>query len=217
MKIRKKQDFLVTLQETIVSCERVFETAATEEEVQTFLADHPFLLFEGALIGNWFLKSNHVISKLKLGSEYVTDFAVCACTQTGFHWQFIEIERPDIKLFNKQGDPTKELTHAIGQVQQWRRWVNDNSEYCKNIFAKHIKKEHFSITAAIGKAPKAWHRTDDLVTKIIIGRKASLTTENVDRLHQMNVDMKGAVEVMTFDRLLDRARNILASPKKIWI
>lgn len=206
----KESEFLAALKEEIVAFESVLETAATEEDLQIFLADHPSLL-SGGIYPDFF----HVIPKLKLGSEYVTDFAACTCRQTGFHWKLIEIERPDLKLFNKRGDPTKELTHAIGQVQQWRRWINDNSEYCRSNFVRHIRKEHFRVTMTIGRAPKAWHRLDDIATKVIIGRKATLTPDNLDRLYQINVDMRGAVEVMTFDRLLDQARENLESFGKL--
>lgn len=187
------------LLERFISCledfEHLLREATVEEEVQLFLNAHQFLL----TTGNPF-DSSFVVPKLRLGVEYVTDFAVCDLDQRGYHWELIELERPDARLFTKSGDPTKELTHAIGQVQRWRRWVSDNSEYCRNLFHKSLDLSFFHIEGR-----KEWHRLDDLRTSVIIGRKEALTDQTRDTLHQMNVDFRGTTEIMTYDKLLDRA------------
>ncbi len=172
----------------------------TEEELQRVLTKHPQLL-TSVLHG-----ADGIIPKLRLGAEYVTDFVAWSERQTGVYWQFIEIEPSHFKLFNKAGDPTKELTHAVGQVQSWRRWASDNRSYCQSILKNVFKDIHPEFPD--------WYldrefRIDDLKCTVIIGRKDTLSTDNLDRLHQMNVDTNGRIEVMTYDRIVDTTRRSL--------
>lgn len=46
------------------------------------------------------------------------------------------------------------------------------------------------------------HRPHMTVCKAIIGRKDSLTRKTENLLEQMNVDYRGAIEIMTYDRFL---------------
>ena len=38
----------------------------------------------------------------------------------------VELESHNAKSFTKKGDYTKELTHAIKQIIDWRSWISDN-------------------------------------------------------------------------------------------
>lgn len=95
----------------------------SEEEVLQYLDENRFLLVAGLtgimpsiLCSRFETFSFFVIPKLRLGSEYVVDFAIGRLTQMGYWWTLVELERPGYKLFTLKGNQTKELTHAIRQV-----------------------------------------------------------------------------------------------------
>ncbi len=87
-------------------------TPENEQVLQTFLQQHPHLLCP-TQVRMW--------PKLPLGPT-VTDFVFRDANQ---QYLLVEIEHSDRKLFRQDGQPTA-LTHAQGQVLDWRRYIEDN-------------------------------------------------------------------------------------------
>ena len=96
--------------------ERVLDGATGEGELQKYLEEHPPMLIQplGGGHGRW------VMSQKRLGSEFVTDFIIGERSSQGFEWTAVELESPTALLFNKNGDPSPVLRHAIRQVTDWR-------------------------------------------------------------------------------------------------
>lgn len=149
-----------------------------EEELHQYISKYALLMFN----------RSEVYSKLKLGSDYVTDFATCLIRNTGNEWVLIEIELGSDLLFTKSGNPTSKLTHSISQIILWREWILENRHYIVNTMPN------------IGN-PKC---------RVIIGRRHSLSEKNKKMLRQMNDDYNGKIEIVTFDYLID---NLKRHPK----
>jgi len=49
-------------------------------------------------------------------SEHVADFVIGEKHSFGFEWQAVELENPLRPMFNKNGDPSQYLNHAIHQI-----------------------------------------------------------------------------------------------------
>ncbi len=58
------------------------------------------------------------------GGKFVLDFAV---QRSDEEWEFVEIEAPGRAIYQKTGEePSAHLTHAITQVEDWLRFVDNN-------------------------------------------------------------------------------------------
>ncbi len=99
--------------------------ATTERDLQAHFERYPQHLIcqLGGGHGRW------VIPQQKLGSEHVTDFMIADKHSFGREWFAVELESPKAKMFTRAGNPTKELTHAIRQIQDWRSWLTKNADY----------------------------------------------------------------------------------------
>ena len=99
--------------------------AIKEAEIQKYLELHPQLLVQvvGGGHGRW------VIPQKQLGAEFSTDFIVGERHSFGYEWLLVELENPKKKMFNKNGDPSAALNHAIRQIQDWRAWLRRNQDY----------------------------------------------------------------------------------------
>jgi hypothetical protein len=188
-----------------------------EEEVQQFLNENRFLLVAG-LSGffptplDFCLLDFVIIPKLRLGAEYVVDFAVGRLLQFGHSWTLIELESPRSRLFTLSSNPTKELTHAIKQAHEWRSWMSINSHYVAKVLDSAIDRvvQSNTVSSSICDLSErvseyrssGGHLINMITCKVIIGRKDSLTKKTEDLLVQMNADYSGNVEIMTYDRLL---------------
>ncbi len=103
----------------------LLDKADKESDIQKYLELHPEILVNvvGGGHGRW------VIPQKQLGAEFTTDFIVGEKHSVGYEWLLIELENPKKKMFNKNGDPSSDLNHAIRQIQDWRAWLGRNHDY----------------------------------------------------------------------------------------
>lgn len=126
-----------------------------------------------------------LIPKHQLGSDFEMDYAL---ERVNGLVDLVEIESSTLKLFTLDGNPTKELVHSEQQILDWLSWIERNSPYAREKLP--------SIQRPIG--------------YIIIGRSSSLSTIGGSKLTQRNAVLRGTLEILTYDDLLDRARNLLS-------
>lgn len=91
----------------------LLESSPDEEALQVFLRKNPSLLCP-SYMAMW--------PKQPLGAT-VTDFIFRDATGD---YLLVEIEKANHSLFTKSGHPTHQLQHAISQVRDWRRYLEDN-------------------------------------------------------------------------------------------
>ena len=99
----------------------------------------------------------------------------------------VEIEASTHPLFTKAGDPRKELVHAEQQVIDWLDWIVRHREYARARLPGLMQPLGY----------------------VIIGRTAGMSKEERDRLHRRNSMFRGALHILTYDDLLDRAKTLL--------
>jgi hypothetical protein len=116
---------------------------------------------------------------------------------------FVEIERADFPLFNKNGDPSAKLTHAIRQLQDWKSWVKTNRNYLCRDLEKYLLslgslQEHEEPSFRFGFSESYY---------VVIGQRNVMTVDNRLLLAQMNDDLNG-ISVITYDMLLNRIKRL---------
>jgi len=159
------------------------EKSTTERQLQRYLEQHPVMLIRpiGGLPLKW------VIPQKRLGSEHVPDFVIGERDSTGYHWIAVELESPKAKLFNKNGDPSKQLNHAIRQLTDWRTWLKRNQNY-----AARLRSENGLGLTDID---------SDLEGLIIIGRRLRLDPMTKERRREMANKLKARIH--TYDWLIE--------------
>lgn len=169
----KGQDPTVVLERIkgiIDGFEELLHTNPDEAACQDYLEANPVLLSQTAL---------RVTPKVELGSEYVTDFVIEEALQ---QYTMVEIESPRHKLFTRRGDPTKHVTHALRQTEDWRSWVHDNVAYARQALP--------GIT--------------DPECLVVIGRSVDLTEREKMALQRKNLELS-RIKIVTYDELVNTA------------
>jgi Domain of unknown function (DUF4263) len=100
----------------------MLDQGSTEECVQVFLAQHPYLVFPTLV---------RSVPKLKLGSEYVTDFMFENLGGFSIESWFVEIESPKKSIFTANGQLRAEVTQAFDQLVNWKQWITKNHAYLR--------------------------------------------------------------------------------------
>lgn len=100
-----------------------------EQVYHKFLADNAgFFFHEG-------YPDIIVISKMKFGADFVSDFVVCYDKGSeGFQYELIELEKPTSKIFTKYDRIGSGLNSAIQQILSWQGWLLKHVGSIKNYF-----------------------------------------------------------------------------------
>ena len=147
--------------------------AGPEEPAHQFLKFHPEVLSP---------THERFWSKLPFG-DHVSDFVF---REVHNDYLLVEIEAPIKELFRKDGDQRQELTHAISQIEDWTRYIEDN---------KHAVDAELGLIGISGN-PR---------TMVVIGRSASLTEENRRKLAAIQAS-HNKLRILTYDDVIAGAR-----------
>jgi len=107
----------------------IIKSAKDERPLQKFLRENPFVLTEKISPAH---HGQICIPKPNLGGLLHPDFLIAGLDSAGFWWYGVELENPNYHMFTKAGDPTKELSHAIRQIEDWRNWLTKNIGYAQD-------------------------------------------------------------------------------------
>ncbi|NTU50654.1 MAG: DUF4263 domain-containing protein, partial [Desulfobulbaceae bacterium] len=163
-----------------------------EKDYHSFIQKHPALFLCG-------YESYLAISKLKLGSDYETDFVVVKDGYSGGTiYELIEIEIPHTSLFDNKGVPTSKFNSALQQVRDWKRWLMDNRGIFKNVLPT-------TSTRIL--------RNSKIRFKIIIGRRTD-NQEHIEKRSQ--IEELENIEIISFDRLTDVFEQRITFERMAW-
>ncbi|MCP9626892.1 DUF4263 domain-containing protein [Rhodopseudomonas palustris] len=126
---------------------------------------------------------HRVWSKLSLGRR-ATDFIF---REPSGEYLLVELESPLRPLFRADGQQREELTHAIDQIIDWRRYIEDNLRTVQN----ELGLDGISINPSC---------------LIVIGRSSSVSDEGRRKLVAIQNSMP-KMRIMTYDDLLSNARS----------
>jgi hypothetical protein len=159
----------------------LLEAEKLEQPVQKFIEQHPILLSR--------FHAKRLFIKPGILGRFEADFAL---VDSKNQFWLIELERPAIKLFKKNGHPSADLMHAYDQVVDW---ISKYNKYSAEILDYLGLKEH-EIVAVRG--------------AVIAGRNTDLLHQTLQR-HLTNPPYPN-VEFMTFD---DLGASLLQISKKL--
>jgi len=146
-----------------------------EQVLQAFLQEYPILLCP---------THTRMWAKLQLGAT-VTDFVFC---DAGQEYILVELEPSTLRLFRNDGHPTARLTHAHGQIHDWKRYLEDNLPTVQRELG----------LAGITPSPNGL---------IVMGRSQSLLPENRRKLQTMTSESP-RLRIMTYDDVYENAKAV---------
>src|ERR1051325_622174 len=176
---------MVELRQIIREFERLLDRPDVHEKrhVHPFLARHQFLLTSSA---------DTVLSEVPIGmgTQHRIDFVLRRPDAT---YVLVELENPRHRLTNKAGDFTKEVNHALCQVEDWQDWIAAQQSLVQRHYPGMVSPEAI----------------------VIIGRSKDLLNAAKKRMARRNINMRGAVAIKTYDELIAGAEAFVASLEKL--
>ena len=147
-----------------------------EEVLQQFMQNHPELLCPSY---------GRVWPKLALGDKK-TDFVF---REAAGDYLLVELEPSTDSLFRKDGHASAKLTHAQGQILDWKRYLEDN-------------------LATVQRELELTGMSSNPSSLIVIGRSESLTPDNSRKLTTAE-NSTPKMRIMTYDDVYDNAKAVI--------
>jgi len=178
------------LKDTLSKFRDLLDTSCDEASVHRFMEANPILVTLGVV------PEGPVISQLGLGTEFRVDFAfIYGRANAGDFIHFVEIERPDLLLFNADDSFSRHYNQAVQQLLDWREWWTRNSTYLVRRLELLFDNGRFS------------HAIPTFT--LIAGRRSQITSAvRKQRFVAKANSFVRDFDLMTYDDLIDRcARN----------
>lgn len=103
----------------------------SELELLSLIKGNSFLLYELYSHKYGIQPAFHEVS---FGTNLRCDFTWLNDNSDGPERVLVEIEKPKLEIFKKNGEPTYQLNHAIEQVKSWRRYFQEIPAEKRRIF-----------------------------------------------------------------------------------
>jgi hypothetical protein len=149
-------------------------TKRNESALQRCLTENPILFG---------LEYRRILPKHLLGAEYEMDYAL---ERVSGLIDLVEIEASTHRLFNKNGDPTKDLVHSEQQVLDWLDWLEKHHAYAREKLPGLMR-------------PRGY---------IVIGKSNNLTSDELNKLARRNLMWGETLQILTYNDVLERAMNM---------
>lgn len=121
--------------------------ANSETDLLRVLKDNSFLFYE--LFSRKYT-IQPIFREISLGAKLRCDFAWLNDNSDGPEWVLVEVEKPNMKIFNSNKKPSAALNSAIEQVKTWERYFFENPSERKRIFGA-VAKFKFILIAGMDK------------------------------------------------------------------
>ena len=119
---------------------------------------------------------------MKFG-KHVSDFVF---REPPNEYLLVELERPTARLFRSDGHKHHDLNHAIDQIIDWRRYIQDNTRTVQN---------ELGLQGITG----------DARSLVVIGRSTELTAENRRKLSAIQSETP-RLKILTYDDVIESAK-----------
>lgn len=174
----------------------------TENQVQEFLEENTILLPMPFLLHHY-LHMNCVISKFKLGNEFVTDFAYL--TKCSDYWEFvlIELEDPKKNLFTNNKENVyfhSDFNHAYDQILSWKAYIEKNRE---------------SVLKKIDKLRVPLNENPVRIKYVLVIGRNSEKNDFEKRRAMFAEKSREDIRVMTYDSLVSQYESLPYNSEKI--
>lgn len=145
----------------------LLQAESGERVAHSFLDEHHHLL--RAATGYYHPgDAGYCLKEFRLGSDHVTDFLVVNPRRSLAPLiNLVELEPIVDDVFTKKGLPSQRLTTAMRQVKEWRKWIDQNTDY----FIESLKKRLRNAMDPASLDKWFYHNEVELKSFIFIGRR----------------------------------------------
>lgn len=170
----------------ITSFRQLIDNAKKEQELQSYLEEHPYLFLDLLMSPN-----ATIISQFSFGQDFRCDFAFVHSNSGGNFLNLIELEHPKANIFNCDGSFSQQFNLALQQIHDWAAWCRAHQEFIMRQIKPLIK----------------YLKSDNLYVNglLVIGRRNELSNrQKQERFEARLHDLPRGLQFRTYDGFVKR-------------
>lgn len=115
-------------------------TGVNERELTSFINSSRAWFIVGALLTYYYPFGHHetfLFPEFKLGTSFEVDYLLGGRNSDGWHLVFVEFEKPNGKMVNRDGSFGEDVRKGLVQIENWKCWLEKHYGSLKEIFDRH--------------------------------------------------------------------------------
>ncbi|SHF01735.1 protein of unknown function [Psychroflexus salarius] len=195
----KNADYNIKLEKFI----ELIDKDVNEREVLNFIRDNEAHFIIGSILCNHTLYGHHdryIFQEFPLPPNHQADFLIVGRNSMGFHFLFIELENPSGKITLKDGAFGETIRKGIGQVNDWKHWLDKNFSTLINVFNKYKNPTE--------NLPSEFYEYDSTRMEyvVIAGRRKDFN----DKTYLLKRESaKNGIKIFHYDNIIDETKWLL--------
>lgn len=151
--------------------------------------------------------SAYIFPEFELPPNFISDYLIIGKSSHGHEFIFVELEHPNGKITNKEGDLGITVRKGLKQIEDWNYWLESNFHTLKLMFEKYIGSK--------ATLPKEFLSLDKsrIHYALIAGRRKDFTERTYRIVRELKKD-KGIL-IQHYDNLIDSGLTVLQAKNYI--
>ncbi len=176
----------------------------TERSILNYInQNHAFHIIAAILQGANFSFGHHctyLFPEFQLGTSYKADYLLIGRSSGGHEFVFVELENPYEQITIQNGELGTTFRKGISQVNDWRRWLEENYSSLSEYFEKHSKRGE--------PLPREFHKYD--ATRIHYVVVAGMRKDFRDKTYRIAREYRDRekIQLLHYENLYDYACKI---------
>lgn len=186
----------------------LFAETVGEREILNYINQTPAFHIIGSILRGCHLGFGHhsayLFPEFPLGTSYQADYLIIGKNSGGYEFVFVELESPKGNITIQDGELGNSFRKGIIQVNDWRRWLQENYAMLSEYFERHKSKDE-ALT-------KEFYKYDDTrIHYVVVSGIRSDFTEKTYRIAREHKD-NTKIHLLHYENLVDFSCQILDLP-----
>ena len=169
----------------------VLYKSESEQQIQKYIKENRKWFIPGSILKNYNFGHHdaYLFPELKLGAEYVVDYALLGKNSSGYSLVLTEFEKPNTPfMILTSNTESHSVRKGLTQIRDWKRWMEDN----RNYFFESMGLKNRGIYIPISR----------IFYCIVVSRRDYMDKKSRDLRSELCYE-RNNTDIISFDRLGD--------------
>lgn len=169
----------------------IINNSTNENQIQSYIKNNrkwfiPSAIFKDYNFGH---HDAYLFPELKLGAEYIVDYALLGKNSDGFSLVLVEFEKADTPfLISSSNTESESVRKGLTQIRDWKRWIDKHKDY----FFESVGLKYKNIDIPNSR----------IFYCLVVSRRNYMDSRATDLRSQICYEMNNT-KIVSFDRLAD--------------
>lgn len=186
----------------IIGLKTLFTQKLTERTVLNFINNNKAYYIVASIVKSFHYNFGHhgiyVFREFELANNFIVDYLLIGKNSGGYEFIFIELESPEGRITNSNGEFGTVIRKGIKQINDWDKWIEVNYSSLRTTYQRYLGKQH--------QLPSEFFELDKtrIHYVVIAGRRNNFTNKTYQLKRKLLKENN--ILLLHYDNLLDSVK-----------